>query len=233
LGPGGGAGAGGQFARPVPDWPGDRTSAGAAGSYTSTRNWPPSTRLVALIAAFVLVAGVAAFLGARVLGHNGPAGPAGPARGTGSSHHGIPAVFGVPTVVSGCPAASVRAAEARCTKAPECWNGIVDNAGDSSAEPLSCAGPHVWQTFAIALLPTDAQTFETNIVQANPSVRAVCSKAVMLKSRLGAARRIPKNNWMILVIPPDQAAFDSGARAYRCVAHKIRGAAPRTSQFGP
>jgi hypothetical protein len=34
-------------------------------------------------------------------------------------------------------------------------------------------------------------------------------------------------------MPPDQAAFDSGARAYRCVAHKINGANPRTAQFGP
>ena len=30
-----------------------------------------------------------------------------------------------------------------------------------------------------------------------------------------------------------EAAFDSGARAYRCVAHLLRTRNPRTSQFGP
>jgi hypothetical protein len=145
----------------------------------------------------------------------------------------VPAVFGIPTVVSGCPAVSVRAAEARCTRAPECWNGLVIISGDVTASALPCAGRHYWQTFAIALLPTGAQTYDQNIVQANASVRAVCSLPVLLSSRAGAARRIPRRGWEIAVMPPDQAAFDSGARAYRCVAHMIRGALPRTSQFGP
>jgi len=85
----------------------------------------------------------------------------------------------------------------------------------------------------MAILPTGAQTYDQNIVQADASVRAVCSMPVLLKSRLGAARQIAKREWEISVMPPDQAAFDSGARAYRCVAHRIRGATPRTSQFGP
>ena len=123
--------------------------------------------------------------------------------------------------------------EARCPRNPECWNGLVDTSGDVTASSLPCTGPHVWQTFAIALLPADAQTYDVNIVQAVASVRAVCSKSVLLRSRLGAARRIPRTNWTISVMPPDQAAFNSGARAYRCLAGKIRGADPRTSQFGP
>jgi hypothetical protein len=228
-GPGDAARAGGGFRR-APDRAGDGTAGTTAGSYAPTQRWPPATRLTGLIAGFVLVAAVAAFLGARVLGH---AGPPDPGRSAGASQHGTPGVFGIPTVTSGCAAASVRSAEARCPRAPECWNGLVEISGDVTAAPLPCTGPHDWQTFAIALLPTDAQTYDLNIVQANASVRAVCSKAVLLRSRVGAARRIPKRNWTIAVVPPDQAAFDSGARAYRCVARKISGASPRTSQFGP
>ena len=187
-------------------------------------------RLAALIAGFVIIAVIAAVLGARYLGHGGGPGP-GPRAG--SSHAAVPAVFGIPTIIGGCPAAAVRAAEARCPKTPECWNGLVIISGDTTASSLPCAGPHVWQTFAIAILPTGAQTYDQNIVQADASVRAVCSMPVLLKSRLGAARQIAKRQWEISVMPPDQAAFDSGARAYRCVAHRIRGATPRTSQFGP
>jgi hypothetical protein len=32
-------------------------------------------------------------------------------------------------------------------------------------------------------------------------------------------------------MPPDEAAFDIGARAYRCVARALTGPAPTTSQF--
>jgi len=187
-------------------------------------------RLVALIAGFVIIAGIAAVLGARYLGHGGGS-PPGPA--VSSSHASVPTVFGIPTTTGGCPAAAVRAADARCPKTPECWNGLVIISGNVTAGSLPCTGPHVWETFAIAILPTDAQTYDENIVQADASVRAVCSMPVLLKSRVGTARQIPKREWEISVMPPDQDAFDSGARAYRCVAHRLSGATPRTSQFGP
>ena len=85
AGPGGATEAAAPFPEPVPDWAGDRTSATAAGSYATTRRWPPPTRLIALIAGFVLVAGGAALVGARFLGHGAPPDPA---RGAGHSHHG-------------------------------------------------------------------------------------------------------------------------------------------------
>jgi hypothetical protein len=66
--------------------------------------------------------------------------------------------------------------------------------GDVTASALPCTGRYYWQTFAIAILPTGAQTYDQNIVQADASVRAVCSKSVLLSSRLGAARRIPRRN---------------------------------------
>ncbi len=93
--------------------------------------------------------------------------------------------FGIPTVTSGCPAASVRAAAARCPQTPECWNGVVEASGDATAVSLPCRQPHVWETFAIAILPPGASAFDLNIVQASPAVRAVCSLPVLLRSRRG------------------------------------------------
>ena len=142
-----------------------------------------------------------------------------------------PNVFGVPTVTSGCPAASVRAAAARCPQDPECWNGVVEISGNATAGSLPCSQPHVWETFAIAILPADASTFDEDIVSANPAVRAVCSLPVLLASRAGRARRIPARAWAIDVLPPDESQFSSGARAYRCLAHVLTGRDPATSQF--
>jgi hypothetical protein len=105
-------------------------------------------------------------------------------------------------------------------------------AGNVTDRSLPCNAAHGWQTFAIAILPADARTYDVNIVQTNPSVRAVCSTAVLLKSRRGPALRIPGSAWEIYVLPPDEAAFNSGARAYRCIATLIGGREPRVSMFG-
>jgi hypothetical protein len=53
----------------------------------------------------------------------------------------------------------------------------------------------------------------------------------MLASRQGRARLRPAADWEIQVLPPSEAAFDSGARAYRCVATEI-GHLPGVTQFG-
>jgi serine/threonine protein kinase len=66
----------------------------------------------------------------------------------------------------------------------------------------------------------------------NPTVSAVCSVRVLLASRRGTALGVPAGSWQITVLPPSEAAFDSGARAYRCLAHQSSGADPSTSQFG-
>jgi hypothetical protein len=126
----------------------------------------------------------------------------------------------------------VPAAGARCPRSPECWAGLVVPAGSASARSLPCTRPHVWQTFAIAILPAGVRTFDQDTVAANPTVRAVCSMRVLLASRRGAARQLPAGSWQIAVLPPDEAAFDSGARAYRCLAARSSGAEVGTSQFG-
>ena len=63
-------------------------------------------------------------------------------------------------------------------------------------------------------------------------VSAVCSMPVLLASRRGAARQIPQGSWEIAVLPPDEAAFTSGTRTYRCLAHQAGPTSPSTSQFG-
>jgi hypothetical protein len=205
---------------------------GRAGTRPSglARRRPPVMLLVAAAAGIVLLVGAAAVLGARLLS---PGASTGAPASTGAGPVAAPAAgFGVPTVTSGCPAASVPGAGARCPRSPECWAGLVVTAGSASARSLPCTRPHVWQTFAIAILPAGVRTFDAGTVAGNPTVRAACSTRVLLASRRGAARQVPAGSWQITVLPPDQAAFGSGVRGYRCLAHRSGGPDPSTSQFG-
>jgi len=187
--------------------------------------------LLAAAAGIVLLVGAAAVMGARVLSPGASTGsPTAPAS---TGPVAAPAAgFGIPTVTSGCPAASVPGAGARCPRSPECWAGLVVTAGSATARGLPCTRPHVWQTFAVAILPAGVRTFDADTVAANPTVSVACSMRVLLASRRAAARQLPAGSWQIAVLPPDEAAFDSGARAYRCLAHLRTGADPSTSQFG-
>jgi hypothetical protein len=226
----GASGAGARSAFPDPGYGGGGIAAGAMTGAPAPRRRRPSVPVLAAIAVgLVLVVGAAAVLGARLLGHSGPAAPA--ASG-GSSHPSPPNVFGIATTTTHCPAASVPTAAARCPKAPECWGGVVEITGNVTASPLPCTGPHVWQTFAIAILPADAQTFDEELLKTSPSVRAVCSLRILLESRRGLARRIPPRDWMLQVMPPDETEFSNGARAYRCAAHSLRSSTTRAIQFG-
>ena len=81
-------------------------------------------------------------------------------------------------------------------------------------------------------MPADARTFDQPTLAENPTVRAVCSLRILLASRRGKARQIPASRWRADVLPPTEAAFDSGARTYRCVANLIY-SQPHASQFGP
>jgi hypothetical protein len=195
----------------------------------------PARLLAAAAAVVVVLIGVAALAGTRLLSHGTGAAPASPpvARpALRSAAAPAPGVFGIPTVTNGCPAAAVSAAAARCPRNPECWNGLVEISGSVTARSLRCARPHIWETFAIAILPAGVRTFDQQTVEQNPVVSAVCSMRVLLKSRLGAARQIPRTSWKVEVMPPDEAAFGSGDRAYRCLAHRTSAPDPSTAQFG-
>ena len=199
---------------------------------TQSRGSRPALRPIALVAAIIVIAGAAALLGARFLAHRAGAATNG---GTGSAQTqrsgttgAAPNVFGIPTVTAGCPAASVRVAGARCPARPECWAGMVETSGAVTDRSLPCTRPHYWETFAIAILPADARTFDQPTLEKNPTVNAVCSMRVLLASRRGRGLRIPVSAWRVDVLPPSEAAFDSGTRTYRCVANVIT-RQPRTS----
>ncbi len=211
-----------------PTWPGPGTPGYGAGAVPGRRGRPVALAgaigaVVALVIAGALLAGSHLF---------GPRPGTGTGAGTaGSGPAGTVGSFGIATTTSHCPAASVPAAGARCPSSPECWNGILEAEGTITANSLPCDGPHTWQTFAIGIMPSDASAFNVNIVQASPTVRAVCSYAVLLRSRAGRARLIPRHRWMIQVAPPDEAAYDSGIRTYRCLASSGFSES-RKSQFG-
>ena len=217
--------------------PAPRSGSGrATPAHTGQRR---TTLIAAAVAAGLAIAVAAAVVfGFRLLPGSGTAKAAqtrSPDTGQGvrTGHSdGVPGVFGIATVSKGCPAALVAGGRARCPAHPECWDGLVVISGNASAGALPCAAQHYWQTFAIALLPPDVQTFDQDIVQADPTVRRVCSMSVLLRSRRGPALRIPAASWEIQVLPPDETAFDSGARAYRCLASRIDAPTATTSQFG-
>jgi hypothetical protein len=232
-----------------------RYAAAAPGGYASQISGPPAgrhaglspaapepesrgprrpARHLALAAGLVVIIAAALLIGARFLPH-GSAPAAAPARtGTSPPAQGSGAaateVFGIGTTSAGCPATR-QVAAARCPASPECFGGLVVSAGSASAEPVACNRSHYWETFAIAILPAEVRTFDQDAVGADRAVRTVCSETVMLASRRGQARRLPARDWRINVLPPSEAAFDSGTRVYRCLANEI-GQQPRMSQFG-
>jgi hypothetical protein len=188
-----------------------------------------SPRHVGVAAGLIVIIAAALIIGVRFFPHG--AGPGGSSSGAQAGGAVSAAdVFGVATRSAGCPAAALRVATARCPATPECFNGLTVISGAANADPLHCNVPHVWETFAIAILPAEVQTFDQPTVAADPTVRRVCSEAVMLASRQGPARRLPAPDWDIQVLPPSEASYDSGSRVYRCLANEIAHE-PRASQF--
>jgi serine/threonine protein kinase len=194
-------------------------------------------RRIGLAAGLVVLTAAAALAGAWFLPHGGGAGAgsgqtAGPSqRATADSQGGgsaaAAAAYGIKTVSAGCPAASAGVATAGCPAAAECWDSLVVISGAASVESTPCTRPHEWETFAIAILPAGARTFDQPAVAADPAAKTVCSTRILRQSLL---RKLPARNWMIQVLPPSEAAFDTGARAYRCIAYEY-GNQPSAPQF--
>ncbi len=127
--------------------------------------------------------------------------------------------FGVPTVTEDCPAAQVAGAGARCTKRPQCWSGIVLIQGQlTSVRELPCAEGHVYETFAIAVVPPAVVDPYQDKLAADQSVQQVCSPATMLASRFGDALKYAADKWSIEVLPPTPEDREQGRDIYRCVA---------------
>jgi serine/threonine protein kinase len=214
-----------------------RTAAAPSAARRRPAAAPPAARrrsvaqLIGLAAVLVVVA-AAAIIAVRLFPHHAGTAAEPGATTTGSGNTGPAPVgaYGIATVQAGCPAAAVRRAAAACPANPECWAGLVEISGVVSAESLPCDRKHYWETFAIAIMPAGTRTFDEPTLAENPTVRAVCSPPVLLASRRVDARRIPASSWQIEVLPPTEAAFDSGTRTYRCVAD-VTGSQPGTSQF--
>jgi serine/threonine protein kinase len=221
----------------VPSLAGTTATGHGATAVTQRRRWHRAALAAAVGGGLVLVGAAGLIVGDRLLApagtpaRTGATGSASGAAGTTGATGNTIDTFGVATTTTNCPAASVAGAGARCTASPECWDGLDENEGVITASSLPCTGQHTWQTFAIGIMPTSASSFNVNIVQANPTVSAVCSYPVLLSSLVGKARLIPRSQWSIQVVPPDEATFDSGIRTYRCLAALGYGES-RTSQFG-
>jgi hypothetical protein len=211
----------------------------AASPVTQRRRWRRAALAAAVGGGLVLVGAAGLIVGDRLLApadtpaRTGATGNATATTATTGATGNAIDTFGIATTTTHCPAAAVAGTGARCTASPECWDGLVEDEGIiTTPSPLPCTGQHTWQTFAIGIMPSSAASFNVNIVQANPTVGAVCSYAVLLSSRVGNARKIPQSQWSIQVVPPDEAAFDTGVRTYRCLASLGYGES-QTSQFGP
>ncbi|WP_433438531.1 hypothetical protein [Nonomuraea sp. CA-141351] len=143
----------------------------------------------------------------------------------------IETAFGkLDTYTEDCPASKVRGAGAACVREQECWGGPVIITGDTKARRLGCEEKHSWETFAVAPIPSDADTYVQQDPARHPTVKRVCSRTMLLASRVGTARTIGAARWQADVMPPSQAQFEQGVRFYRCIG-SLTGQEPRRPYF--
>ncbi|MGW3646461.1 serine/threonine-protein kinase [Streptomyces sp. NPDC000878] len=149
------------------------------------------------------------------------AGPSASASGTGgasASAQAANAGFGVPTTTEDCPAAGVEGLGGRCTTTAECWSGMVVDVGIVSVNRSDCLVSHLWETFAIAPLPSDGMTNNQKELIKHPDVRELCSRKVLAESRQADGLKIDSSRWTIDVLPPTATQYADGLRVMRCVA---------------
>ncbi|GII31407.1 hypothetical protein Pmi06nite_48490 [Planotetraspora mira] len=175
--------------------------------------------VVAAVFALLLAAGI----GVLIIDRLGPPPPrAGQPPGPPPGQPGGPPPpnYEVPVTSTGCPASTAAGVMgAACVVKPECWHGLTSVAGDTTARPASCDGPHSWETFAIAPLPLDLTTSDQETVAQHPAVAGLCTMDILLRSRHGAAAKLTPDRWEVDVLPPSAARFAAGSRVYRCIGH--------------
>ncbi|MBB5777750.1 serine/threonine-protein kinase [Nonomuraea jabiensis] len=137
---------------------------------------------------------------------------------------------GLKTYTDNCPASKIRGGEAACVQESECWGGLVIISGDTRARRVGCEERHSWETFAVVPIPSDAETYVQQDLAKHPTIKRICSRAVLLASRVGTARNIGAAGWMADVMPPSQAQFENGTRFLRCIG-SLTGQEPRRSHF--
>jgi len=170
------------------------------------------------------VVGLLLFLGAffayTYFAGNSPRDPGLVAGDDGSSSTADPAEsYGVRTTAEDCPAAAVDGGQARCVDKAECWSGMVVINGEvTSIRKLPCDQSHVFETFAIALVPGDVAEPYADVLEAHPIVKQVCSTENLLASRFGDALSYGAERWNLSVLPPTPDDREKDLGVYRCVA---------------
>jgi serine/threonine protein kinase len=140
---------------------------------------------------------------------------------------------GVATTTDNCPAASVAGLHAACTTTAECWGGMVVITGNVTITRSDCLATHVWETFAIAPLPSDGMTVNQQELEKHPDILRLCSREVMAKSRRGsAALAVDPADWTVDVLPPTPTQYADGLRVFRCVA-TVTGKESAAAYFRP
>ncbi|GAA2904636.1 serine/threonine-protein kinase [Nonomuraea rubra] len=195
--------------------------------------------LVAIIAALslVIVAGAGAFVYTQIIQQPPESGRKDASPGatmpaaTPAAKSPKPSVFtGLDTYTENCPAAKIKGGGAACVREAECWGGLVIIVGDTKARRLGCEESHSWETFAVAPIPKDAETYVQQDLARHPTVKKVCSRTILLATRTGTARSVAAAGWRADVMPPSQSQFEDGVRFYRCIASRT-GVDSRKSYF--
>ncbi len=126
--------------------------------------------------------------------------------------------YGIATVTEDCPAAAIEGAQARCAERAECWSGMVVIQGEvSSIRELACEEGHVFETFAIALVPPDVADPYRDVLEAHATVMRVCSTETLLATRFGESLEYGAERWDVSVLPPTPADREAELSVYRCV----------------
>ncbi|MFE4823631.1 serine/threonine-protein kinase [Streptomyces sp. NPDC056704] len=197
--------------------PGGRTTTAPAQRDRQKKRRRP--RLIAAVAAVAVSVSVSvAVITYRGEGSDSPKSPSTASRPSGTTSAANTGFGGVSTTARDCPAAAVDGAGGRCVTTPECWSGITDISGTITVSLADCRVKHVWETFAIAPLPKDGMTNNARDLIKHPTVKALCSQEVMLKSRTATARAVT-GRWSTDILPPTAQQWSDGLRAFRCVAH--------------
>ncbi len=179
--------------------------------------------LGAALAAVLVLAGVW-YVVSSGNGGGDDQGDQGDRRAAGNSPGGVTTTstadtYGVRTVTESCPAAAVDGGQAQCVEKAECWSGMVVINGEiNSIRKLPCDRGHIFETFAIALVPGDVAEPYQDVLAEHPVVTRVCSTETLLASRFGDALQYGADQWQVEILPPSSDEESTELGVYRCVA---------------
>jgi hypothetical protein len=127
--------------------------------------------------------------------------------------------YGVRTVSAGCAAAGVDGGQAQCVEKAECWSGYVMINGEiNSIRRLPCEQGHIYEVYAIALVPGDVSDPNADTLAEHPVVRRVCAMENLLASRFGDSLSYGAERWDTAILPPSTDDRSRELGVYRCVA---------------